>query len=159
MKPKTVLFAPLAVLTFTMVRRPVRAQEPRPATLTQQKMCADQAKRSFAEWAGTSLGSGKIGPYTYYTSHYDAKANVCYIMVTDTYSLGKSEGITCTSSVYDAFERRLYAKYIWKSDKVKKAWEVPPITCFVKPLGQKNIDCKSEDEFNELVEKHFGIGL
>ena len=32
-----------------------------------------------------------------------------------------------------------------------------PYACQVKPLGQKPIPCKTEDEFDALVMKHFGI--
>jgi len=50
-------------------------QEPRQATLAQQKMCALHAREFF------------LGPemeregWTEYSSHYDPKLNVCYVMV------------------------------------------------------------------------------
>jgi hypothetical protein len=40
----------------------------------------------------------------------------------------------------------------------KKYWEVAPVECYVKPLGHAKIQCKSNDEFETLVEKYFGIG-
>jgi hypothetical protein len=64
-----------------------------------------------------------------------------------------------TRVVYDAFEGRVYADYLWISDKVKKFWEVPPMSCSVKPRGQDEITCKSSAEFDRLVDKHFGIGI
>jgi len=55
--------------------------------------------------------------------------------------------------VFDAFEG------------VQRAWmqrnaigpKREPYACQVKPLGQKQIDCKTADEFDALVMKHFGI--
>ena len=146
MKNKTMI----AIIFFCLFSCAALAQEPRAATLAQQKMCADQAKRSFAE--------DKLSPRAFYTSHYDPKANVCYIMTSDT--TPNHDGTISTSRVvYDAFEGRGYANYLWISDKAKKFWEVAPVTCSVKPRGQDEITCKSSDEFDRLVDKHFGIGL
>jgi hypothetical protein len=40
----------------------------------------------------------------------------------------------------------------------KKYWEVAPTVCWVKPLGHAKIQCKTDDEFEELVDRYFGIG-
>jgi hypothetical protein len=140
------------------------AQEPRLATLAQQKMCADQAKRAFDESDASKPLNDKnvrrVSPAEY-TSHYDAKANVCYIMVHEISIVDSDDDKRILTSivVYDAFEGRAYASFMWATQKDKKFWEVPPIECNVKPRGQDEILCKSRDEFEKLVDKHFGIGL
>ena len=141
-----------------------QAQEPRLATLAQQKMCADQAKRAFNDSDASKPPNDKkmrrVSPPEY-TSHYDAKANICYIMVHESNILDNEDGtkiIAISFLVYDAFEGRVYANYLWFSEKDKKGWEVKPMECSVKPRGQDEITCKSDDEFEKLVDKHFGIG-
>lgn len=123
--------------------------QPRLATLAQQKMCAEQAEKQFNS---TSASQGSAN----FTSHYDARANVCYIMVHDA---GVSYGNrTVSDVVYDAFEGRVYANYIFINSQKKYDWEVAPAECDVKPRGQAEITCKSSDEFEELIDKYFGIG-
>ena len=141
----------------------VLAQHPRQATLAQQKMCADQAKRFFADDSETaSFGATKkttvmVPPS--YIDHYDAKANVCYVAIVRGDSIDGGQTITFSTSVFDAFERTSYATYIWTSDKEKKFWQVKPTMCEVEPRGQDKITCKSEDEFNQLVQKYLGLVL
>ena len=116
--------------------------------MEQQKMCDEQARKKFNEDYGTRKG------YDYeYTSHFDARANVCYMLVHGT------ADACCTVSylVYDAFEGRVYASYVWINPEHKKGWEVDPTDCSVKPRGQASIVCKSSDEFEDLVDKYFGI--
>jgi hypothetical protein len=50
-------------------------QEPRQATLGQQKMCAEQARKFFLDPEMQHEG------WTEYTNHYDPKLNVCYVMI------------------------------------------------------------------------------
>lgn len=123
--------------------------------LVQQRMCADQAKQSFND---SDFGKpGKADTMSHnYTSHYDAVANVCYIMVIGTYN-GKGKP-AASDLVYDAFEGRVYASYLWFNLQNKKFWEVPPTECSVKPRGGDEIICHSCDEFETLIDKHFGIG-
>lgn len=95
----------------------VQGQEPRLATLSQQKLCADQAKRAFEESDASKPAKvekmSRMVPAEY-TSHYDAKANVCYIMVRESNIFEHPDGQTFSNSmlVYDAFDgprlRELY---------------------------------------------------
>ena len=66
--------------------------------------------------------------------------------------------IVVSHIVYDAFEGRSFASYRWVNAENKKYWEVTPEECMVKPRGQTEITCKSSAEFEELVDKYFGIG-
>ena len=87
-----------------------------------------------------------------YESHYNTKINRCLILVTRMYSFG---GKTSTSkNLYDAFERREYAEYLWTSRADKKYWEVPPLSCQLAPSHGETKYCKSEDEFNAFVAEY-----
>jgi hypothetical protein len=139
----------------TAAPAPSVANNARQATLAQQKMCADQAQRSFNESDFSKPKKTDTENYQY-TSHYDAAANVCYIMVSGTYN---GNGKPAASDVvYDAFEGRMYANYVWINTQNKKYWEVPPMICSVKPRGGDEIICHSSDEFETLIDKYFGIG-
>jgi hypothetical protein len=127
-----------------------QAQEPRLATLAQQKMCAEQSRKFFLD------PEMEHKDWTEYTSHYDAKLNVCYVMIRADVYLDKqhSEQFHAIAfMVFDAFEG------------VQRAWmqhdvigpKHEPYACQVKPLGQKETYCKTEDEFDALILKHFGI--
>ena len=126
------------------------APKPRLATLQQQKMCDEQAKKKFHE------DNPKPNGTTDYTSHYDARANVCYMMVHYVSTEGGKASVL--DNVYDAFEGRTYASYTWINSEGKKYWEVAPMECWVKPLGQQKQTCKDSAEFEAMVDKNFGIG-
>jgi hypothetical protein len=81
---------------------------------------------------------------------------VCYVWVR--WSKIEKNKASFADTISDAFEGRIYASYIWMNLEGKKAWEVAPTMCSVKPRGQSEITCKSEDEFVSLVDKYFGIG-
>lgn len=153
--------APATSTTAAPTAAPAAASAPsvannaRQATLAQQKMCADQAQRSFNESDFSKPSKTDTRSYEY-TSHYDAAANVCYIMV---HGAPNGKGVLGSSDVvYDAFEGRVYASYIWSNPQKKKYWDVPPLECSVKPRGGDEIICHSSDEFETLIDKHFGIG-
>jgi len=137
-------------ILFLFITTSCYPQEPRQATLAQQKVCADQARKFFLDPHMAHEG------WTEYTNHYDQKLNVCYVMIrVDSYLDKKhSEQFHAIAlMVFDAFEG------------VQRAWmqrdalgpDQKPHACQVKPLGQKEIYCKTEDEFDALVMKHFGI--
>jgi hypothetical protein len=137
----------LAVVLCLASLAAVGQAKPRPATLAQQKLCADQARKTFdKDYAGQNAD---------FTSHYDPKVNVCYIMV---HVYPKAGELTWSEIVLDAFELRVYANTIWSNPEHKKYWEVVPLECYVKPLGSDKTFCHSANEFETLVEKYFGIG-
>jgi hypothetical protein len=127
------------------------AVPPRSATLAQQKMCDEQARKKFHE------DNQDVPPHErgQYTSHFDAAGNVCYMLV---HHAGTGNGVPSVSDlVYDAFEGREYASYTWVNTQKKKYWEVAPMECKVKPRGKAEITCKSSAEFEGLIEKYFGV--
>jgi hypothetical protein len=138
-------------------RPPTTAQTPQRATLAQQKTCDAQASKQFHD--GRKLdGHLKEDPsgLNGYTSHFDPSVNVCYVWV----RWGKIDknGASFADTISDAFEGRIYASYMWINLQGKQAAEVTPTICSVKPRGQDEITCKSEEEFVRLVDKYFGIG-
>jgi hypothetical protein len=82
---------------------------------------------------------------------------MCLVDIESTEVVGDVTWINRT--VYDAFERTVYGKYMWHTDPVKKYWEVPPFMCRVKLVTGENVICKSSDEFNELINRNFGMTL
>lgn len=117
---------------------------PRAATLEQQKMCADQSKKVFTEsypWA------------TSYIDHFDAKTDVCYLLVDEDYRWGKVAYYS--TYVYDAFGGATRASYFTSSDWMEQG--KPPILCYVNPPNHPEILCKSKFQFDALIEKYFGL--
>jgi hypothetical protein len=115
-------------------------------------MCAERAKIASDEWyphEKNDLGFE-------YTSHFDSKVNICYLLV---HSMTVSKGDSTESEiVVDAYEGREYASYIWINTEKKNYWEVAPTDCHVKPRSDEPITCHSYDEFGALIDRYFGIG-
>jgi hypothetical protein len=89
------------------------------ATLAEQKMCAEQAKKAFDEYERQPLPSGMRHTSHDYTSHYDPKLNTCYVLLemTDFMTDTKTESLSYT--LLDAFERRDFAHYVWFSEQIR----------------------------------------
>jgi hypothetical protein len=131
----------LSILSF-LIAGAVQAQEPRLATLAQQKMCAEQARKFFLD------PEMERKTWVEYSSHYDTKLNVCYVMIRSDIIGGGKHSVAF--QIFDAFEgveRGSMQSYIGG----------PPFSCSVRPSGQKRIYCKTDEEFDALVMKHFGI--
>lgn len=136
---------PILIVLVTLSLAAFGQEKPRQATLAQQKMCAEQAKKIFHEDNPTRPKDALTWQYT---SHYEARTNVCYMM---TWVVTVSEKSTTIShAVYDAFEGREYASFMQVGEHV--------MDCSVSPPGQDSLDCKTNGEFQRLVDKHFGIG-
>ncbi len=132
-----------------------QAASSRQATLAQQKACADQARTKFHE-----DGYDSLTPPGSYTNHYDAETNICYITVL-TLTHGRNDSLLGNRKVYDAFEGQVYGVMT-----IVMFRGSPPLTkledpsdCRVMPIGQKPILCstESEEEFDVLVKKYFGV--
>lgn len=113
---------------------------PETASLAQQKMCDEQATKKFREQEGE-------GPtLSHYTSRYDPSVNVCYLRV---YSVA---GDTARDTVYDAFGGGVYAAH----GLIASHGNVPTM-CKIFLPGKPVQLCKSTTEFNDLVERYFGV--
>lgn len=145
----------LSILFFSLTVSHAAAQQVH-SSLSDQKMCAAQAKKFFME---TDYSNDSKHPLkNEFTSHYDAPKKVCYVRINyTTQTPGKAE-ISVGQYVFDAFEGRGLASYIWISQKDKKFWEVKPVECWVKPVGGTKANCASSEEFEGEVERNFGLG-
>jgi hypothetical protein len=121
-------------------------QKRRQATLSQQKTCDQQARKSFHESNPTPERFLTFD----YTSHFDAAMNVCYVEKAFVGYIGRSESLTVSWAVWDAFEGRGYASYIEVGHDV--------MDCEITRPGHPIEWCKTGDEFEDLVQKYFGIG-
>lgn len=95
--------------------KPHEEQPLRSASLTEQKMCDEQARKKFRE------DNPRPSELTNYRSHYDPKANICYIRV-DSTTAGKNS-VSTLIMIYDAFEGRQYGSYMWINNQGKKYWD------------------------------------
>jgi hypothetical protein len=107
-----------------------------PATLSQQKMCADRAEKVFNENNNKNI----LDKYETYTSHYDATRNICFV---EFKAYVGQDG--WTYSVSDAFAGREYARIY---SAFGNSW------CKVD-----SIECKDHEEFDLLVKDHFGVSF
>ena len=112
------------------------------ASLDLQEKCAKQSQAAFKRdgFEKEQLAS--------FSNHYSEKLNRCFVEYEST------NANFVTKVVSDAFEGKVYGSYMWRPDKVKKYWEVPPIQCTVTlPSGEKKT-CHSSDEFDSLVKEY-----
>jgi hypothetical protein len=132
--------------------------KPRAGSLSDQRMCAIQAKKAYSETDFAKPDPDFITTANEYTNHFDAKANVCYIMVHIYKISRKDKTRTVSYVVWDAFEGRVYANFLSINLNGAKAdYLVEPMECSIKVPGQKEQSCKTTEEFEELVEKNFGV--
>jgi hypothetical protein len=122
-------------------------------TLEYQAMCAAQAKKAFQEAvAEDKIQSQKFGMTTLsfdYQSHYNTKIKKCLILTGQTFTAGKQP--TTSIHLWDAFERREYATWLWTAHETKKYWEQPPISCELIANYQSKRYCKTKEEFDAFV--------
>jgi hypothetical protein len=84
-----------------------------------------------------------------YQSHYNTKLGKCLILVDYIYQTGNP--IWTAAFLMDAFERKMYAVYLWKTHETKKYWEVPPVSCELTPSLSAKKFCSSREEFDAFV--------
>lgn len=104
-----------------------------------QEKCAKQAEASFLQ------NGYKYGTLDSWQSHYNTKLNKCFVTV------NSMQGEIVAKNLVDAYEQRVYASYMWKADKVKKYWEVPPFECELTPPSSDVTHCKTQDEYDAFV--------
>lgn len=134
-------------------------EEHSPSSMSQQKECTEQAKKFYDD-----NGGFKFHPFfdNTYTSHYDSRTSACYMLV----SIDKR--VCCAGraasdrvvtgilayEVYDAFEGREVGHMEYKP--LDDSWW-SEYTCHVQPIDEKEIGCKTRDDFFTLIKKYFGL--
>jgi hypothetical protein len=88
-----------------------------------------------------------------FENHYNAKVNKCFVQVSNMGSTRKPYVPTVNRIVFDAFEGKGYASYMWMNNQGKKYWEVPPYECTVTSLTGEEKHCASVEEFDELIKQ------
>jgi hypothetical protein len=125
-------------------------------TLDLQAMCAAQAKKAFQEYtAEDKVESAKWGSQTTsldYQSHYNTKIKKCLIL-TDKESFLLNKNVT-SINLWDAFERRNYASWLWQPHETKKYWEQPPMWCELAPSYKDKKNCTTREEFDAFVAEY-----
>ena len=119
------------------------------SSLDLQSKCAKQAREEFNSegWRADTLAA--------FTNHYNKQLSKCFIEVTSSDTKTAGDGTIFQSTVVsDAFEGKTYGEYHWKSDKVKKYWEVPPFLCRVTSMTGQETVCHSDDEFKAAVKQY-----
>jgi hypothetical protein len=94
-----------------------------------------------------SLGSELISGD--YSNHYNTKLGKCLMLIEAARNAGKQ--ISNSKLLMDAFERRVYANWLWISREEKKCWEVGPEICELIPSLRQTTRCNSEEEFKAFV--------
>ena len=123
-------------------------------TLSQQKMCDEQAHLRFQREF-----EGKFTDGSRYLSHFDPKANVCYVMLIGSGQVVGGytpEGVTVVSlQVKDAFEGSLYGEFY---SRICADCGDKPTECYVIPHGSDGrVRCDTASQFWGLVRKYFGV--
>src|SRR5262252_4942263 len=110
-----------------------------------QATCAAQTRKAFnefeREWKNDPAGKAFKTLSTDYQSHYNTKLKKCLMLIT-------MMGNQSQTSVYlsDAYERRIYAEYLWFSNETS-----PPSTCELIPSLREKKHCNSREEFDAFV--------
>jgi hypothetical protein len=145
----------LSILLLSFIVSQAAGQQAH-ASLSEQKMCADQAKKFFKD---TDFADDSKHPLkNEFTSHYDASRKICYVRIDYSMKTGGKSEVSISSYVFDAFEGRNVAAYTWISETGKKYWEVKPVECSIKPVGEPKRYCTTTEEFEAEVDKLFGLG-
>lgn len=119
-----------------------------------QQKCASQARIAYQESElenreqSTKLGALSTSSSAYH-SHYNTRLQKCLMLIDQNQALGDqmSTGATLT----DAYDRRLYAIYIWIGQESKKHSEMTPIVCELIPSFPDKRNCTSREEFDAFV--------
>jgi len=145
----------IAIFTLLILSAMASGQQPetkRTATLAEQKLCSEQARKVDAEWERRAEYATQP-TYTSNTSHYDPVSQICYVMITDIYAMQDGSYMT-RISVTDAFEGREYGLF-------RKEPSGRILNCSLTPLDDPSDvhdhSCDDEPEFRDEVFKLYGI--
>lgn len=125
-----------------------------------QQTCNKQAEK-FAAYKRRDYSHVTYPFKSGWTNHYDAETSRCYVAVILDYGPGKnpvqnmSFDIWRSGRMYFIYDASVEGdgspEYGWFSSSEDSE------TCKIEPSGRSNIKCRSEEEFNELASKYFGI--
>jgi hypothetical protein len=120
-------------------------------SLELQSRCASAAKNFFDRFGYTPDQNAD------YTNHYNPKLRKCFIAIKTGQWQKATETMLTSQAVFDAVEGKAYGEYVWKSDKIKKFWEVPPLECDGTDADGNKATCHSDSEFETLMSNYMDI--
>lgn len=123
-----------------------RAQARRPATLAQQKICADEVHKVDREQEGDKPDPNAIH---YVTAHYNVAQNICYMTSVTTYT--EKGQVTSMITITDAFEGTLRGTFMKNLSQAGKAY------CELTPPNADKIECSDEDEYRKGAGRLYGV--
>lgn len=127
--------------------------ESKHASLAELKACREQAELTFAK----EEPDPEIWRVTH-TNHFNPKSGVCYLETRRPRTPPSSDSLAWVYNryIFDAFEDRSVGAFIELYMRSEKGVGVPQL-CVIFPEGQPEITCNSEEEFDALALKYFGI--
>ena len=114
-------------------------------SLKEQEICAKQAEIAYQTYNNAGSVPGSKVESSWHQSHYNKKLNKCVILVDQMY---QHNGETSTTAqLFDAFERRVLAKYTLNLDSHF-------MDCKLTPTLDQRESCSSKNAFDAFVEKY-----
>jgi hypothetical protein len=131
------------------------------ATQAQVQMCDQQAKK-FAAYLFKDNNHNRWIFKTGCANHYELETKRCYVEVVVYQNIAlddkpntKNLLLGRTYSIYDAYSEGdggpSYGKFSQNIESKNSE------SCDIQPSGRSNIKCRSEEEFNDLAMKYFGV--
>jgi len=135
-----VLFLPKTHLDTTMAKESI---EPRKKDLELQAMCAKKAEEAFKENYPKTQGE-----LFSYTCHYNRKLNKCFVLINGALVdiPGQASNV---SSLYDAYEYKMYADYHQVVKEGQHYYDTPPFICTTLDKT-----CDSRQEYDNFVKPY-----
>jgi hypothetical protein len=121
-----------------------------------QAVCAAQSQKAFQEWENESKNGPAASvskPFSSdYQSHYNTKLKKCLVLIEAVEDVNGQ--IAHSANLFDAFERRQYASFLWMTRENRKYWEVPPIVCALLASFRQQKNCTTREEFDSFVAEY-----
>src|SRR5215469_15797800 len=111
-------------------------------SLKEQEICAKQAEIAYQTYNNAGSVPGSKVESSWHQSHYNKKLNKCLILVDQMYQHNGE-----TSTLFDAFERRVLAKYTLNLENNS-------LDCKLTPTLDQRENCSSKNAFDAFVEKY-----
>lgn len=112
-----------------------------PATLQQQKTCAEQAQKDYSDSVRTGVSS--------YTDNYNVHLGRCYVLINDNTFSADSTSETIYESLIDAFSHEPIGTY-YEIISTTKHTDVVTCTTF----DSKKSSCQNSDDWNRWTAKY-----
>ena len=110
-----------------------------------QALCAKQAETAYQAYNNAGSVPGFRVESSSHQSHYNKKLNKRLILVDQMFQYNGETSVT--AQLFDAFERRVFAKYVLNLNSNFR-------DCELTPTLDKREKCSSKNEFDAFVDKY-----